>query len=221
MIPEEDYEEEISLWIRVNVPKKKVTVVKKLLKGYDNYLQHDTSLGMPDRVYRALKGSYKLNRCYYDAVNFMDLLTYLMLPEKETPRMVDGDNLCYIEKELESVEDDIRACFIEDSITMRFYNRMMKSKKDIVKRFEGKWLDYSKVTLEILGGAIMFYYYLISFLRIAENCHMDKDYKIPMPFNSFDGITYNYIFSDKKGGPRHYDKKYPPETFKHVKEETN
>lgn len=190
-----------SEWIRENVPEKKVREAKKVLKSYDHYLLED-NWGFTDRVYRALHSSFKVEQCYTNANFFMDILTYLLLPEKQAPRCISEGRMWINEECQKLVEEDVKACFLEDSIIRFFYNQLMESKKDIVKHEPaptplGAWHDYRKVTLKILGGAALFYYILISFLQVTENCYKDGEYKFPLSMRNMDGIAYQVFLSTR------------------------
>lgn len=186
-----------SEWIRENISEEKVLEAKKFLESYDKYLLKDNG-GFPDRVYRGLKNSFKVEECYTNVDYFMDMLTYLLLPEKKNIRCREKGGICCDREFSKKVKGDIRKSIEKESPIMSYYNKIMESKKDIVavhtSPSSGKvWRDYTNVTLKLLGGAALFYYILISFLKVAENCHKNKEYKFPLTMSSVDGIAY-YVF---------------------------
>lgn len=185
----EDRVDSYITWIRRNISKKKLQTVKDELKKKD-YLNSEFQL--IERVYRSIHRSLKIEFAYSDMLSFMDLISYLLLPDKQE-LVLQGS--CKSPQTIQvQIEKDFKRCFPQKKNSrLWFYYIDVKLglKRDVRK--VGHFYDYDKIALKLIGASVTYYYITNSIVYIIDNIHKNPNYKFPRIMGMKEAIFFNIL----------------------------
>jgi hypothetical protein len=169
-------------WIRANVPKSKLSQVKKFISPYENYFDVDQPK-MIEHVYRGVKNSIKIEYAYNESISFTRWLLYLLSPNKK--EFVYNSDL----------ETDLLNVVKKTSFLYNFFIQTKEAKGKVEKK--GNYYLFDNATLTFLGTNVMFYYILTSVVSIVEKALHNKKYKLEGTLDWQEGIAV-YVLSEIK-----------------------
>ncbi len=206
------------VWIRKNIPKKKLQIVKKYLKSSERtgifewykkapseygYLSPNSD-GLIERIYRVYHHSWKIDNMIGDGLHFLNAITFLLLPERKDIAFEND----------EMVDKYVKKCFSPESTLFGIYKQFVKDskkigdamsetrkifsnlRKDWGKKSKLPTFDYGKDTVRMVGGITIFYYNLKSLMETIERCY-DEDYDLAGTMDWEEGITLYVLYELK------------------------
>lgn len=142
-----------------------------------------------ESVYRAHKGSYKIDSCKLRGMAYLQLILYILFgePEFDPVRVLSKENKA-------KIKSTLKKYFGSDSYFARLSLRYLDVKTG--KRVKGTiWINIDPYIYPLLGGEIFFYCTLTALIEVAKRALTDKEYDYFPIMNWKEGIV-EYLVSE-------------------------
>ena len=180
-------------YIRRNVTLERIKRVERILlewAPFANLLNLDEyfDLILMESIYRAHKGSFKIDASKIRGMAYLELILYILFGEPEfDPHFVIGkENIIKLKKAL-------KKHFEKDSYFLRYSLNYLAIKTGDLNKKTG-WINIEPYVYPLLGGEIFYYCTLRALIEISKKALTDEKYDYIPIMNWKEGIVHYLVY---------------------------